>query len=151
MSDKPLAPAIEGWHTMAAKPHLIGTCCRGCGTYFFPKQDQYCRNPACDSTEFDEVELSRTGHVWSYTNACYQPPEPFVAPDPFEPYTIAAVQLEQEEMVVLGQVIKGVDVEDLKVGMPMELVLETLHETDEDIKVTWKWRPVAATDATGAA
>ena len=55
MSDKPLAPAIEGWHTMDAEPHLIGTCCRGCGTYFFPKQDQYCRNPACDSTEFDEV------------------------------------------------------------------------------------------------
>jgi uncharacterized OB-fold protein len=151
MSDKPLAPAIEGWHTMAAKPHLIGTCCRGCGTYFFPKQDQYCRNPACDSTEFDEVELSRTGHVWSYTNACYQPPAPYVAADPFEPYAIAAVQLEKEQMTVLGQVVEGVSVDDLKVGMPMELVLETLHETDEDIKVTWKWRPVAATDATGAA
>lgn len=151
MSDKPLAPAIEGWHTMAAKPHLIGTCCRGCGTYFFPKQAQYCRNPACDSTEFDEVELSRTGHVWSYTNACYQPPAPYVAADPFEPYAIAAVQLEKEQMTVLGQVVEGVSVDDLKVGMPMELVLETLHETDEDIKVTWKWRPVAATDATGAA
>ena len=147
MSDKPLAPAIEGWHTMAAKPHLIGTCCRGCGTYFFPKQDQYCRNPACDSTEFDEVELSRTGHVWSYTNACYQPPAPYVAADPFEPYAIAAVQLEKEQMTVLGQVVEGVSVDDLKVGMPMELVLETLHETDEDIKVTWKWRPVAATGA----
>jgi uncharacterized OB-fold protein len=54
-------------------------------------------------------------------------------------------------MPVLGQVVEGVSVDDLKVGMPMELVLETLHETDEDIKVTWKWRPVAATDATGAA
>ena len=151
MSDKPLAPAIEGWHTMAAKPHLIGTCCRGCGTYFFPKQDQYCRNPACDSTEFDEVELSRTGHVWSYTNACYQPPAPYVAADPFEPYAIAAVQLEKEQMTVLGQVVEGVSVEDLKVGMSMDLVLETLHETDEDIKVTWKWQPTAATDAPGVA
>ena len=151
MSDKPLAPAIEGWHTMDAKPHLIGTCCRGCGTYFFPKQDQYCRNPNCDSTDFDEVELSRTGHVWSYTNACYQPPAPYVAADPFEPYAIAAVQLEKEQMTVLGQVVEGVSVDDLKVGMPMELVLETLHETDEDVKVTWKWRPAAATDASGAA
>ena len=101
MSDKPLVPAIEGWHTMTAKPHLIGTQCTACSTYFFPKQSQYCKNPGCDSTDFREVELSRTGQVWSYTNACYQPPEPFVAPDPFEPYTIAAVQLEQEEMVVL--------------------------------------------------
>ena len=90
MSDKPLVAAIEGWHTMEEQPHLIGTQCRGCGTYFFPKQDHYCKNPNCDSTEFDEVELSRTGKVWSYTNACYKPPAPFVAAEPFEPYTIAA-------------------------------------------------------------
>ena len=45
-------------------------------------------------------------------------------------------------MVVLGQVVKGVDVAELKVGMPVELVLEPLHETDEAIKVTWKWRPM---------
>jgi len=150
MSDKPLAPAIEGWHTMAEKPHLIGTRCTDCGTYFFPPQSQYCRNPNCDSTDFREVELSRTGHIWSYTNACYQPPAPFVAPDPFEPYTIAGVQLEKEKMVVLGQVVTGVTVEDLKVGMPMELVLETLHETGNDIKMTWKWRPIAAGTAAGS-
>jgi uncharacterized OB-fold protein len=143
MSAKPQVPAIEGWYTMDARPHLIGTQCVECGTYFFPRQSHYCKNPDCDSTEFREVELSREGHVWSYTNACYQPPEPFVAPDPFEPYTIAAVKLEKEEMVILGQVVEGVSVADLKVGMPMELVLEPLHETDEDIKLTWKWQPVA--------
>ncbi len=142
MSAKPHAPAIDGWHTMEAKPHLIGTRCVKCGTYFFPKQTHYCRNPSCDSTEFEEVELSRTGTVWSYTNACYKPPEPFVAADPFEPYTIAAVELAEEKMVVLGQVAEGISVEELKVGMEMELVLEPLHETEEDIKVTWKWQPI---------
>jgi len=45
-------------------------------------------------------------------------------------------------MVVLGQVVEGVDVEQLKVGMAVELVLEPLHETDDDIKVTWKWKPL---------
>ena len=143
MSDKPLAPAIEGWHTMETKPHLIGTQCQDCGTYFFPKQEQYCRNPSCDSTDFREVELSRTGHIWSYTNACYKPPAPFVAAEPLEAYAIAAVQLEKEEMVILGQVVEGTSVDDLKVGMPVELVLEQLHETEEDTKMTWKWQPVA--------
>lgn len=143
MSAKPQTPAIEGWYTMEAKPHLIGTQCKDCGTYFFPRQNDYCRNPACESTDFREVELSRTGHIWSYTNACYQPPEPFMAREPFEPYAIAAVQLEEEQMVILGQVSEGLTVEDLKVGMPVELVLEPLHETDEDIKVTWKWQPLA--------
>lgn len=144
MSDKPLAPAIEGWHSMGEKPHLIGTRCTGCGTYFFPAQNHYCGNPDCDSTEFEEVALSRTGTVWSYTNACYQPPAPFVAAEPFEPFAIAAVELDREQMVVLGQVVTGVDTQDLKVGMPVELVLEPLHETKDDIKVTWKWKPVAA-------
>lgn len=143
MSDKPLAPAIDGWHTMDVKPQLIGSQCQHCGSYFFPKQNQYCRNPQCDSTDFSEVKLSRTGCIWSYTNACYKPPAPFVAAEPFEPYAIAAVHLEQEQMVVLGQVARGLTVEDLELGMPMELVLEPLHETDEDIKVTWKWQPSA--------
>lgn len=143
MSSKPLVPAIEGWHTMEAKPHLIGTQCQDCGTYFFPKQNDYCRNPQCESTDFREVELSRTGKVWSYTNACYKPPAPFVAQEPFVPYAIAGVQLETEQMVILGQVIEGLTVADLKVGMPMELVLQPLHETDDDIKVTWKWQPLA--------
>jgi uncharacterized OB-fold protein len=128
---------------MEAKPHLIGTQCQDCGTYFFPKQNDYCRNPDCESTEFQEVELSRTGKVWSYTNACYKPPAPFVAQEPFVPYAIAGVQLETEQMVILGQVIEGLTVDDLKVGMPMELVLQPLHETDDDIKVTWKWQPLA--------
>jgi uncharacterized OB-fold protein len=150
MTDKPRVPAIEGWFTMEAKPHLIGSQCTACGTYFFPKQDQYCRNPGCDSTEFRDVELSRTGHIWSYTNACYQPPTPYVAADPFEPFAIAAVQLEKEQMVVLGQVVTGTGVEELKVGMPVELVLETLHETDDDVKVTWKWQPTDATEPAGA-
>ncbi len=148
MRPKPLAPAIAGWHTMDPdEPHLIGTRCTDCGTYFFPRQSSYCKNPACDSTDFEEVELSRTGTIWSYTNACYQPPEPFVAPDPFQPYAIAAVELEEEHMVVLGQVVDGVGVDDLKVGMPVELVLETLHEDEEDTKVTWKWKPRAASGA----
>jgi uncharacterized OB-fold protein len=144
MSEKPRNAAIEGWFTLDDEPHLIGSQCTDCGTYFFPKQDQYCRNPNCDSTDFNEVPLSRTGTVWSYTNACYKPPAPFVAAEPFEPYAIAAVQLDKEQMVVLGQVVEGVGVEDLSVGMPVELVMETLHETEEDVKVTWKWKPVAA-------
>ncbi len=48
-------------------------------------------------------------------------------------------------MVVLGQVVEGTGVEALKVGMPMELVLEPLHETDDDVKITWKWQPMSAT------
>ena len=142
MSDISTAAAIDGWYTLDTdQPRLIGSRCSACGTFFFPKQDRYCRNPDCDSTAFDEVELSRTGTLWSYTNACYQPPAPYVSPDPFEPFAIAAVQLEAEQMVVLGQVVQGVSADELRVGMPMELVLETLHRDEQGDRLIWKWKP----------
>jgi uncharacterized OB-fold protein len=138
-----IQPAIEGWFTLDTdKPHLIGRRCQSCGTYYFPKLISYCKNPNCDSEQFDEVELSRSGKIWSYTNNCYKPPAPFVASDPFEPYAIAAVELEEEQMIILGQVATGFDVSQLKVGQQAELVLETLHEDGDIDKVTWKWKPI---------
>jgi len=144
MNTKPQVPVLEGWFTLEEKPHLIGTQCAKCGTYYFPRQSLFCKNPACDGEQFEEVKLSRTGKVWSFTNACYQPPEPYVAADPFLPFTIAAVELEQEKMIVLGQVVEGVNVSDLKAGMEMELVLAPLSEDDKAVKLTWKWQPIAA-------
>lgn len=144
-------PAIEGWYTLDEdQPHLIGSRCVSCGTYAFPRERYFCRNPDCESTQFEDVRLSRVGRIWSYTNACYQPPEPYVSPDPFEPFAIAAVELEKERMIVLGQVVRGVGVEQLSVGMPMELVLETLYVQGDTEKVIWKWRPLGA-GATGQA
>jgi len=141
---KPTAPVLEGWFTLdAAKPHLIGTQCKSCGTYYFPKQSVFCKNPDCDSESFDEVQLSRTGKIWSFTNACYQPPEPYVSPDPYVPYTIMAVELAKEKMIVLGQAVEGVEVSQLKAGMDVELVLEKLFEDEQSTKLTWKWKPVA--------
>ena len=144
MGKKNRLPAIEGWFTSEEKPHLLGTCCKQCGTYFFPKQELFCRNPGCQSTEFEEVELSRTGKVWSYTEHYYQPPEPYISPDPFEPYSIAAVELEKEKMVVLGQLAEGVAHSELRAGLEVELVVERIYEDDEAEYTVWKWKPVAA-------
>ena len=120
-----------------------GTC-GSCKTYFFPKELVACRNPSCTSTDLEEVELSRTGRVWSFTNNCYQPPAPYMSPDPFVPYAIAAVELAEEKMVVLGQVADGLTVDDLKAGTEVELVLDTLYEDDDNEYMVWKWRPTEA-------
>ena len=86
--------------------------------------------------------MSRRGTLWSFTNAMYQPPEPFVAQEPYEPHTILAVELEKEKIIVLGQGAAGLSCSDLKAGMTVELVLETLFETDSTETITWKWAPV---------
>ena len=135
--------AVDGWFTIdPATPALLGTRCTTCGTYFFPRESRFCRNPACDGTELEEVPLSRRGKVWSFTDNRYQPPPPYMSPDPFEPYAIAAVELAEEKMVVLGQLAGVASIDDLRVGQEVELVLETLYEDDDNAYLVWKWQPV---------
>ena len=139
MDTKVKTPVLEGWFTLdQSQPHLLGSRCLACGTYYFPRLGNFCRNPDCKGEKFEEVPLSHSGRLWSYTNACYQPPEPFIAADPYVPFAIAAVELDREKMIVLGPVVDGVSVESLKIGASMELVLEALA----DGKLAWKWKPV---------
>lgn len=148
MTEKTRAPAVEGLFTMhPSKPRLLGTHCRSCGTYFFPAEKTFCRNPACNDPDLREVELSGTGKVWSYTSANYKPPAPFVAKEPFEPFAIAAVELEEEGITVLGQVADGIGVDSLRTGMAMELVLRELYEDDDHVYMTWNWKPSEGEDA----
>ncbi len=141
-------PAVEGWFTTDAEPHLLGTRCMSCGTVFFPKAAGFCRNPACRGREFDEIELSRVGKVWSYTDAQYQPPPPYIpASDPYQPFALAAVELDAEQVVVLGQVAKGYGVDDLKVGASVELVVEPLYEIDGVEHLIYRWKPTAGGEA----
>lgn len=136
-------PAVDGWFTTGDKPRLLGLRCPECGTYVFPPRAIACPNPDCprpgtQATELETVELSHTGTVWSYTVNHYAPPAPYVSPDPFVPYGVAAVELAEEKMVVLGQVVG--DPSALAVGAKAELVIDTLFEDDESEHVVWKWK-----------
>lgn len=136
-------PAIEGWFTTSGAPALVGTRCGACGSYFFPPERVLCRNPACTSSELKDVELSRTGKVWSFSVNHYPAPAPYVGKDPFEPYTVVAVELPAEQMVVLGQLAHGVAPSTLKIGDEVEVVIEPLFTDDEgNEQIVWKWRPV---------
>jgi uncharacterized OB-fold protein len=137
-------PAIEGWFTTDDEPHLLGTRCTSCGTVFFPRAEGFCKNPACRGREFEEAKLSRRGKVWSYTDAQYQPPAPYIAgTDPYVPFTLAAVELADEQLVVLGQLATGCTVDDIEVGTEVELVIEPAYEVDGETHLIYKWRPVA--------
>ncbi|HSV40660.1 MAG TPA: OB-fold domain-containing protein [Nocardioidaceae bacterium] len=135
-----MLPAIEGWFTTGPAPALVGSRCSDCEHVSFPKETDFCKNPACSGDTFEDVELSRRGRVWSYTDAQYQPPPPYIPrTDPYEPFALAAVEL-PEGLVVIGQVADGYGVADLHVGAEVELVVEPLTEDT----VIWRWKPVAA-------
>jgi uncharacterized OB-fold protein len=141
-SPKPKVPAVDGWFTMdPERPRLLGSRCSVCGSYFFPKELLRCRNPHCGATDLAEIELSPRGTIWSYTVNHYPPPPPAVITEDFQPYAVAAVELPEERITVLGQVPRGSE-EVLTLGSPMELILDTLYEDQEAEYVVWKWAPV---------
>ncbi len=138
-------PAVDGWFTMdEAAPALIGARGVESGSYYWPTAVAVSGNPHAPGEAREPVELSRTGKLWSWTTNHYAPPEPYIAPDPFVPYTVCAVELEREAMVVLGQLATGADAEQLEVGMEMELVLGPLFTDDEHDHVVWQWAPKGA-------
>jgi len=136
-------PAIDGWFITdeSGLPHLIAGRCVQCRTYVFPPRTNNCPNPACDSDELEQVRLSRRGKVWSYTENRYLPPAPYPQVEPFEPFAIAAVELADEGLIILGKVVAGTLAEDLKVGKELELALEPLY-TDDDgvVRLSHAWR-----------
>ncbi|WP_148614314.1 Zn-ribbon domain-containing OB-fold protein [Nocardioides rubriscoriae] len=142
-------PAVDGWFTTGDEPTLLASRCTTCGDVVFPPAPDpaaaFCRNPRCDGDTVETTALSRRGTVWSYTDAQYQPPEPFVPPQAegaaYEPFALAAVEL-PEGIVVLGQVAQGYGVADLRVGAEAELVVETLHTDETGDRTIWRWKPV---------
>jgi uncharacterized protein len=127
-------PAIDGWWDVgeSGAPHLTGSRCPACGTYVYP---------GCRATSLEPVALSRRGTLWSYTENRYAPPPPYPVPDPFEPFAIAAVQLAEEGLIVLGKVAAPTLAADLRIGMDMELTLEPLFRDDDGIeRTTYAWR-----------
>ena len=112
---------------------LLGFRCRACGIHAFGAS-VYCQ--ACTSNDLEPVELGREGTLYSYTVVRVPPPG---WPGPV-PYVLGQVEL-PEGPHVLAEVIDCAH-EDLKVGLPVDLVLGTVEvEGSEDQKVVYKWRP----------
>jgi len=134
-------PALDGFFTWPSQePALIGATCRSCGQYFFPRF-VIMHDPDCEDREqVEEVLLSRKGKLWSHTIIHYQPPPPFRAPEPFQPYCLGVVEL-PEGIRIMGQVT-GCKMEQLRPGMDVELVVEMQYEDEDNEYLTWKFRPV---------
>ena len=134
-------PIEEGLFTWpAAEPQLIGGRCKSCATYFFPRFYAI-HKPGCKERQVEDVLFSRRGKLDSYTIQYYPPPPPFINPEPFVPYAIGMVSL-PEGIAILGM-ITGCKLEDIKLHMDVELIVEKAWDDNEGNEaLTWKWRPV---------
>lgn len=123
------------------KPVLLGTRCTNCDNHMFPRQ-KGC--PRCLFNEQEDVELATSGTLWTWTVQAFPPKAPpYLGPvgDDFTPYGVGYVEL-PGQLRVEGRLTIA-DPEQLKIGMPMELVLEPLSlDEDGNQVVTYAFAPV---------
>ena len=138
---KRVIPVLEGlWTTPSSadeKPHLIGSRCPACGELCFPKKEKgLCVH--CQNKGLEDVKLGREGKIATFTVVMI-PPAGGYYKGPV-PYAYGAVNLKDE--VELYTLFTG-DLDELRVGMDVEMVIEKLFDDDEGNEVmTYKFRPI---------
>lgn len=135
-------PIAEGLFTWPSNdPRLIGSKCKNCGVVTFPAQNSCA---ACSGTDTEQIELERRGKLWTYTIQCFLPNRPPYdgpeTPENFKPFGVGYVELPDQTRVETR--IKTNDVDKLKVGMEMELVVEKYIERDGKDVVSFFFQPV---------
>lgn len=117
---------------------LHGIRCSRCARTIFPKS-ALC--PSCCTDSIEEVELARTGRVWTYTvvNVSYGS----IVLDP--PYITAFVELADGAYVHTP--IVGCEPEEVRIGMEVELDTIATREGDGGT-VVYAFRPVRVHEGT---
>lgn len=122
------APIAPGLWTDEPQPRLIGGR-KDNGEIVFPF-------PQGDSGAATEpVALSRKGRLWSWTTQEFEPKEPYAGPKPFQPFLLGYVEIPGE--VIVESRIVDATLSNLRLGMPMELVIVPFDET----RTTFAFRP----------
>ena len=119
-------PIAEGLFTWPSdKPALLGSRCQDCGIAEFPKKLSC---PACGSEQVLVEELPRRGKLWSWTIQSFIPKTPYLSDETqetFKPYGVGYIEL-PGAICVESRLFEN-SAEQLKIGMEMELVVETFR------------------------
>lgn len=132
---------VEGLFAETEKgPRLLGSRCATCGAPYFPKS-AVCHNPECSESKIEDAAFGPRGTLWSLAIQSYPPPAPAKFDEPFKPYAMGVVDLD-DGLRVLGRIATD-DLKTVRPDIPVELVLEPLcHEEDGTAVITWKFKPL---------
>ena len=127
---KKQVPVREGLFTIpnspSEEPCLLGSKCSSCGEAFFPSRTR-CAN--CGADPIEQIVLSRRGKLYNYTIVHNATPG-YTGP---VPYGLGRVEL--PEGLAVTAPLTGCDLNNLKIGMPLELVLEKLCDDENGNEV----------------
>ncbi len=110
---------------------LHGTKCMECGTMQFPLTRVCCR---CRNTEgLLEAPLPRTGSVFTFT-------KDYLYDAPVQPTVMVVVDLDGGGRFLCQ--MTDCDEREVRIGIPVELVLRRMRESAQNHSYYWKCRPV---------
>ena len=136
-----MIPIKDGLFTMPLtspeQVRLVGSRCRLCSEVSL---GTCMACPNCVGEDMEIIPLDRRGKLWSYTVIRNRPPGDYKGPDPFIPFGLGLVELPEGIRVVAP--IAG-DVDELKVGMELELEVYNLYQNEEGSDVmAFRFNPV---------
>ncbi len=124
-------PIEPGFFTVpedpAEAPRLLGSRCRRCGEHFFPRRRVCAR---CLARETEDVLLGPRGSLYTYTYVWF----PLFNSKRAEAGGYGVGQVDLPEGPRIQCVLSG-GPEDFRIGMPMQLELETLRENSRGQEV----------------
>lgn len=112
-----------------ADVRLLGTKCSECDEVTFGASAS-CAN--CCGTAVEEIALSATGKLWSYTVIRNRPPGDYKGPEPFAPYGVGLVEL-PDGIRVLSPL--GGDVDGFTIGAEMVFEAYCLYRDEQGAEV----------------
>jgi uncharacterized OB-fold protein len=123
------------WRLRQQRYSLVGEICPHCETKIFPPRD-LC--PDCGQEASTPYQFSGNGEVYSFTTVHDAP----AGHEANAPYTVAVIQL--EEGPKLTAQLTDLGDEEVKIGMPVEMVTRKLGEDGERgmLVYAYKFRPV---------
>lgn len=132
-------PVRQGLFTIPSSPNdkaqLLASECPSCGEIVFPRSE-IC--PNCQGKNLREIRLSRRAKIYSFTILMQKPAAHYKGP---VPYAFGWVEL--PEGVRVESLFTGCDLEELKIGMDVELTIEKLHNDNEGNEIIChKFKPV---------
>jgi uncharacterized OB-fold protein len=141
VAQRPIAPDVFTWPS--DDPRLLGSRCAACGTVVFPAQDGC---PKCGRTGMARTELGARGTLWTWTSQDFLPKSPYAGPETeadFAGYLVGYVELAEGVRVVTRLV--DVDRADVRIGMPMELVIVPFNVDPDGTEVlAYAFRPTVS-------
>ena len=120
-------------------PRLLGSRCQSCEAPYFPRSPA-CHNPDCNESRMQDSEFGPQGTLWSCAIQNYPPPPPARYDEPYVPYAIGVIDLDEGLRVVARMSVD--DPASLQLGSRVELTIEPLYRDEQgrDV-VSWKFKP----------